>query len=97
MRINISNRARAEIRGISSYIEADSLYYAEKTANDIYDKIKLLEFQPYMGRKVQPYNQDDLRELIYKSYRVIYKIKTDHIRILRVMSCYQDLTSNFQN
>ena len=41
--------------------------------------------QPLSGRKVPEYQTDDIRELIEKPYRIIYRIKADQIDVLAVI------------
>ena len=43
-----------------------------------------LRFSPYMGRKVPEYDLVQIRELIYKSYRIIYEVQTNKILIRRI-------------
>ena len=41
--------------------------------------------QPYSGRKVPEYDVEDIRELIEKPYRIIYRIKPDQIDVVAVI------------
>jgi toxin ParE1/3/4 len=41
--------------------------------------------QPLSGRKVPEYDAEDIRELIEKPYRIIYRIKPDQIDVLAVI------------
>jgi plasmid stabilization system protein ParE len=41
--------------------------------------------QPLSGRKVSEYEAEDIRELIEKPYRIIYRIKQDQIDVLAVI------------
>ena len=66
------------------YISNDSLYYARKTINDILNQIEDLMLFHYMGRKVPEYNINNIRELIYKSYRIIYEVESNKILIRRI-------------
>lgn len=53
------------------------------------DKITLrsqqIAEQPLSGRKVPEYASDEIRELIEKPYRIIYRIKEDQIDVLAVI------------
>lgn len=69
---------------IYNYIYQDSIYYAAKTINKIIQTTDNLDFSPYMGRKVLEYDDDNIRELIYKSYRIIYEINLDRVFIRRI-------------
>ncbi len=41
--------------------------------------------QPLSRRKVPEYDSDDIRELIEKPYRIIYRIKPDQIDVIAVI------------
>ena len=41
--------------------------------------------QPFSGRKVPEYESEDIRELIEKPYRIIYRLKQDQIDVLAVI------------
>jgi len=69
---------------IYNYIYQDSIYYAAKTINKIIQITDNLDFSPYMGRKVLEYDNDTIRELIYKSYRIIYEIDLNRVVIRRI-------------
>lgn len=76
---------------IKEYIAQDSVYYANKTINTIEEKIdKLLTF-PYIGRYIPEFNFKLFRELIYKSYRIIYYLNSDTIYILKILHHSQDI------
>ena len=42
-------------------------------------------YQPESGRMVPEYFQDDIREVIEKPYRIIYRIKADQIDVIAVV------------
>ena len=88
--IKIESEAKENLNQIEEYISKDSIYYANKTIKDIVDKIKYLEFFPYMGRKIPEYNKEKYRELIYKSYRIFYKINSN-ISILKIVHHSRDI------
>lgn len=80
---------------IYNYINQDSIYYSVKTVNNIVDLVDNLEASPYLGRKIPEYNKDNERELIYKSYRIIYKIEYDRIFIRRIWHSARKLPQQF--
>jgi plasmid stabilization system protein ParE len=45
------------------------------------------------GHVVSEYESKDIREVIEKPYRIIYRIKSDQIDILAIAHCSQRLTS----
>jgi plasmid stabilization system protein ParE len=46
---------------------------------------------PNSGRKVPEYQRNDVREILERPYRIIYKIKSDQIDVLTVMHYRQIL------
>lgn len=81
--IKIRLDAKEDLKQIEEYISRDSIYYANKTIEGIIEKIEYLSLFPYMGRKIPEYNNVNFRELIYKSYRIFYKVNSN-IDILKV-------------
>ena len=85
--------AKENLVEIEEYISRDSIYYANKTTEEIMNKVTYLSMFPYMGRKVPEYNNTNLRELIYKSYRILYKVNSN-IHILNVFHCSRDFLNS---
>ena len=81
VKLNWREDADNNLIQIYNYIYEDSVYYAVKTVNEITKTTKSLEMFPYMGRKVPEYDLTQIRELIYKSYRIIYEVQTNKIII----------------
>ncbi len=82
--IELKLNAKEDMNQIEEYISRDSIYYANKTIEEIVEKIKYLSMFPYMGRKIPEYNNINLREIIYKSYRILYKVNSN-VYILNVI------------
>ena len=76
---------------IYNYIYQDSIYYSIKTVNDIVNLVNYLEYSPYMGRKIPEFNEENKRELIYKSYRIMYKIESKKVFIRRIWHSARNL------
>ena len=91
-KLSWNNDAKNDLMQIYNYINENSNYYSLKTINNILNLIDSLKYSPYMGRKVPEYNENDKRELIYKSYRIIYKIESNKIVIHRIWHCSRQLT-----
>ena len=89
--IEWSKTSNYDILQIYSYIYQDSVYYAVKTINGIAKSTDNLEMFPYMGRKVPEYDLTKLRELIYKSYRIMYEVQSNKIVILRIWHSARNL------
>ena len=59
--IKLALDAREDMRQIEEYISKDSVYYANKTIEEIVEKTKYLSMFPYMGRKIPEYNNINFR------------------------------------
>ena len=84
----LTNNAIEDISDIYNYIQRDSIYYATKTKNEIEKRISNLTFSPFMGRRlVDSENHDilNLREIFYKSYRIIYGVNSKTIYVRKVL------------
>jgi plasmid stabilization system protein ParE len=79
-----SRRALSDIEEIISYISRDSEQYAVNFASKIVETIEKAGLFPEIGRIVPEYNDSELRELIYRNYRIVYKIKPQMIEIVTV-------------
>jgi toxin ParE1/3/4 len=77
---------------IYNYIAKDSGFYAKKVVNDIVDKSDYLANFPNLGRKVEEMDDDNLREVIVYSYRMIYRVVEDGVNILAIVHCKRTLT-----
>ena len=74
-----------DLAGIQDYISRDSVYYAERFVDDIFASVDRLKLFPRSGRKVPERNSTDLREILFGSYRVIYKIKDEDVFIIAIV------------
>ena len=91
--INIEIEAKADLKQIQEYISKDSIYYANKTINEIINKTEYLLMFPYMGRKIPEFDNTNFRELIYRSYRILYKVNSN-IYILNVFHHSRDFLNS---
>ncbi len=82
--IKWTKNALEELDDIASYISKDSPKYAQILVTQIYEMVSHLEQFPKFGRKVPEYNDPNLREILYKSYRIIYLIKLGHLEIISI-------------
>ena len=85
MRIDWSERAVADRRRISEYIEQDrSLETANRVSRVIYDAVQSLRIMPYRGRTG---SVDDTRELVVRAlpYIVVYQIFEERLLILNIV------------
>ena len=70
---------------IIDYIAQDSLEYAISFYAQISEKVEILIQFPKMGRIVPEFDDPNIRELILRNYRLIYRISGENIQILRLI------------
>ena len=67
---------------IWDFIALDSQQRANEFAQSLRKKIEILPESPYMYRKSIYFDDDTLRDLVYKGYVVVYKINFDNNSIV---------------
>ena len=84
-RVAWSRRALQDIEGIAEYVAGDSPTYAGIVVKKIFNQTKMLAQFPRAGRKVPEFDDENVRELIIYSYRVIYRLQEDEVVIAAVI------------
>jgi toxin ParE1/3/4 len=90
-RVVWSPRAIADVEAIASYIASDSPFYAGSVVRRIIDLTRTLEKFPRAGRKVPEFDDENLRELIAYSYRIIYRVESAELVVAAVIHGKRDL------
>lgn len=92
MNIEWTKQAEDRVFEIAAYIALDNLTEAEKWVDNVFDYVQRLEHFPESGRSVSELNtRKDIRELIFKNYRIIYRIEKSTVYILTVRNFKQIL------
>ena len=73
-----------DLRSIHEYISKDSKRYADRFVEKLILRVDQLETFPKSGRVVPEFNIQTIRELKEGNYRIIYKISSNQISIIRV-------------
>lgn len=92
MRIEWAEPAELDLSDIYGYIARDVPVYAEQFIDRIIATTFLLHEQPFMGRTVPEADREDVRELLFQNYRIIYLVQTDYLYIVAVVHGSRDLT-----
>ncbi len=69
---------------IAKYIALDDRTAAEKWIESIFRRVEQLESFPRSGEIVPETNREDIRQLIFGNYRIIYRISVELISVLTV-------------
>jgi addiction module RelE/StbE family toxin len=94
MKLTWTHEALNRLIEIEEYISEDSPTRAKKFTNQIIQKAESLKKHPQKGRIVPEFSIPVLRELIYKNYRIVYKIKRDSLEILTVFESHRLIRIN---
>ncbi len=85
--------AKNDLKQIHDYIAKDSKYYAKNVVQEIVAKSETLTDFPEIGRAVPEISDQNIRELIVYSYRLIYEISKNEIEILAIIHGRRDFNS----
>ena len=85
MKVHWTENAISHLIAIYDYIAQDSPFYAQRMVDRLTRRSQQLVDFPRSGRMVPEYETEDIRELIEKPYRLIYRISPDGIEILAVI------------
>ena len=79
-------RSREDLRDIATFIAKDNPAAALKLGDLIFTCVDSLEKFPELGRVVPERNQPNIREIVVKNYRLVYRVhqKEKFLEILRV-------------
>jgi toxin ParE1/3/4 len=80
--------ALEKLEASAKFIALDKPSAADKWVNDVFDRTDLLGSQPELGREVPELLGSNYREVIFGSYRIIYKVETE-IKILTLRNSRQ--------
>ena len=85
--ITWTEKANSNLEAIFDYIAEDSKIYAARYVKALIHATKKLESMPRCGRIVPELENPGLREVIYRNYRVVYRVvgTEDDIEILAVI------------
>jgi len=92
MNIIITEPAQQDLENIKTYIAKDSLFYADVFVQKLFATIENLLPFPKIGKKVLETNNQNIRQIFHKDYRIIYQITPDNLYILAVIHGSRDIT-----
>jgi plasmid stabilization system protein ParE len=77
MRLRILKSFRDKLNDQVDYIARDKPASARKFKSDVIKRIKGIPRMPYANRKSIFFDREDIRDLIFKGYVIVYKIDDD--------------------
>ena len=89
MKFTWTQEALNRLIEIEEYISEDSPTRAQKFTNQIIQRAESLKKYAKKGRIVPEFSIPELRELIYKNYRIVYIVKNESLEILTVFESHK--------
>ncbi len=81
-----------DLRSIRDHIARDSEHYAADFVEEVILSVERLVRFPRIGRVVPEAQDENIRELVYQKYRIIYRLAGERIEILTVVHGSRELT-----
>ncbi len=73
--VTFAPRAIEDLRAIVEFIALDDPVKAVEFGRLLTQKTRVLKSHPEIGRVVPEFGDDDIREVIYRQYRIVYRLK----------------------
>jgi plasmid stabilization system protein ParE len=89
--IRWSLTASEDLQELEDFIARDSVLHAIQFVDRIVESAEHLHTTPQRGRIVPEFGRADIRELLWRAYRIVYLVKDDAVTILRVVHGTRDL------
>lgn len=89
MKIIFTELFFSRLEDIIEFIAEDSTNQARKFKTNIFKEIRTLQKFPYRCRKSIYFDDENIRDLIFKGYSITYRIKETTIEVFGITK-YQD-------
>lgn len=86
MNIVESNLYKIQLRKITLNIKKDKKTAAVKFAKDLKKQINGILNMPYKYKKSYYHEDENIRDMVFKGYTIIYKIYENHILIVEIFN-----------
>ena len=95
MKAHWTRTAVEHLVAIYEHIAQDAPLYAQRVVDRLTRRSEQIAKFPRSGRMVPEYEAPDVREVIERPYRIIYRVKADRIDVLAVVHGAQRLPPTF--
>lgn len=84
--------AKEHLREIDRYISEGSPFYSIVFIDKMIASVEKVGSSPRIGRVVPEFEREDLREIFYHKYRVVYQTANDMVTIVAIVHGAMDIT-----
>ena len=92
MKVEWAEPAVRDMESIRDYIRRDSEHYAARFVEKIVDAVENLRLFPMMGRCVPEAEEENICEILFYNYRIIYCAEIGRIIVLGVIHGSRDIS-----
>lgn len=89
MKIIWTSEALSQLKEIKEFISKDNPVIADEFLDNLISKVESIKDFPERGRVVPEFSINNIREIIFKNYRIVYLIKKSSIIILTVFESHR--------
>jgi toxin ParE1/3/4 len=97
MKVTWTARARTRLAELHDYIAQDSKSRALTVVERLVNRSVQLELAPRSGARLPGFADDEVRELLERPYRIVYRITAESVEILTVKHYRQRLVDRPQD
>jgi len=84
MKLKWTQRSRRDLLEIGRYIAEDNPSAARAFLVRLQDRARRAAKTPLAGRRVPETDRDDVREVLFGNYRIVYRIEKREIHVLTI-------------
>lgn len=83
-KVIFAGRSRRDLLTITTRVaRLSGTERGERLGNQLIDKALTLRTFPDRGRIVPEFADPEIREIIFKSYRIVYRVREGHVEVIR--------------
>ncbi|MBH8573323.1 type II toxin-antitoxin system RelE/ParE family toxin [Nostocaceae cyanobacterium CENA369] len=90
-RVSWTSEALTDLEAIGDFIARDAPSFTQIFVDRVFQSVERLEQFPRSGRVVPEIAQENLREVVFGSYRIVYLVSGDEVNILTVFHSSKQL------
>lgn len=94
MTLRWSQRAPGRAGEIADYMAERDEDAASNWIDALFETVDKLEEFPKLGRIIPEFAQEEVRELIWNHYRILYQLRNGDVELLTVVHARQNLTDD---
>lgn len=83
-RLRWSRRSERDLEEIDAYIAADDAVAAERWVERLMERAHKAAWVPFAGRVVPELGLENVREVLLRTYRIVYRIEGSEVQVLTV-------------